>query len=239
MTKRIIITGASSGLGAEIQDQLRQWNILEEQPIIHDWSRYESERCVDITVPSLIEEAIKRELGQFSRVDILINCAGVNHIDWLGKLTEDDFDWLMNTNARSIFSVTKRLLPYLSGGTICNIVSNASHMPMTHSLAYNASKGAAHIMTLQMARELKKTHDITVFGVSPNKLKGTGMSQYIDKRVCELRGWTPEQAADYQRAALPAGEETDPKRCAEFIAFLLSEKDRHKFLNGCIIPYGA
>lgn len=239
MTKRIIITGASSGLGSAIYDQLQSWNSLEEPPNIHNWSRYGTDRSVDVTSSISIEEAIKKELAPDTPVDILINCAGVNHIDWIPKLTEDDFDFLINTNARSIFSVTRRLLPHLRGGTICNIVSNASHMPMTHSLAYNASKGAAHIMTLQMARELKKTHDITVFGVSPNKLAGTGMSQYIEKRVCELRGWTPEQAAEYQRAALPAGEETDPKRCAEFIAFLLSEKDRHKYLNGCIIPYGA
>ena len=46
-------------------------------------------------------------------------------------------------------------------------------MPMTCSLAYNASKGAAHIMTLQLARELTKKHGITVFGIAPNKLKGT------------------------------------------------------------------
>lgn len=239
MNKRIIITGASSGLGAEIHAQLSGWNSMEELPIIHDWSRYGAENAVDVTSPISIEGAIRKELAPDTQVDILINCAGVNYIDWMPKLTEDDFDYLMNTNARSIFSVTRRLLPHLHGGTVCNIVSNASHMPMTHSLAYNASKGAAHIMTLQMARELKKTHDITVFGVSPNKLKGTGMSQYIEKRVCELRGWTPEQAAEYQKAALPAGEETDPKRCAEFIAFLLSSKERHKFLNGCIIPYGA
>jgi NAD(P)-dependent dehydrogenase (short-subunit alcohol dehydrogenase family) len=110
---------------------------------------------------------------------------------------------------------------------------------MTHSSAYNASKGAAHILTLQMARELKKRHNITVFGVSPNKMHSTQMTNYINNRVCELRGWTPEQAAEYQKASLPAGEETDPVACAEFIAFLLSTTHRHKYLNGCIIPYGA
>jgi NAD(P)-dependent dehydrogenase (short-subunit alcohol dehydrogenase family) len=126
-----------------------------------------------------------------------------------------------------------------SKGTILNIVSNASHMPMTTSLAYNASKGAAHIMTLQMARELSKAHGITVFGISPNKLRGTEMSKDIEDQVVALRGWTPEYAKQYQLASLLAGEETDPDALAEFVAFLLSSKQRHKYLTGCILPYGA
>ncbi len=226
----IIITGASSGLGKFLYEAMSAYG----ENKIFNWSLSEG---VDVTSPSCIENSVRKLEG--IKIDCLINCAGVNLIDWMPNLTDDDFDLLMNTNARSIFTVTRKLLPWLRDGTVCNIISNASHMPMTHSLAYNASKGAAHIMTLQMARELKKTHNITVFGVSPNKLKGTGMSQYIGKRVQELRGWTEEQAEAYQLAALPAGEETDPVRCAEFIAFLLSNKARHKFLNGCILPYGA
>jgi hypothetical protein len=35
------------------------------------------------------------------------------------------------------------------------------------------------------------------------------------------------------------GEETDPAKLAEFIAFLLSSKERHKYLGGCILPYGG
>ncbi|MCI0552902.1 MAG: SDR family NAD(P)-dependent oxidoreductase, partial [Anaerolineae bacterium] len=150
-----------------------------------------------------------------------------------------EWDAVLDTNARSIFLVTKHLHHYMRGGTILNIISNASHMPMTGSLAYNASKGAAAIMTKQLARELKKTHDITVFGISPNKLAGTDMSEYIDERVLKMRGWTEEQAKKYQLDALPAGEETDPLVLADFVAFLLSQKDRHKYLAGCIIPYGG
>ena len=103
----------------------------------------------------------------------------------------------------------------------------------------NASKGAAHILTLQMARELTKKHGITVFGISPNKLKGTGMSRDIEEQVMATRGWTAEFARQYQLNSLLAGEETDPAALAEFIAFLLHNKERHKFLTGCILPYGA
>lgn len=223
-----VVTGGSSGLGRCISEALKAKGFA-----VHNWSK---ETAVDIRKRGSISAAV-RDLPP--TIDILINCAGVNSINYITGVLEDDWDTVMNTNARGIFLVSQALLERLRGGTILNIISNASHVPMTASIAYNASKGAAAIMTKQMARELGKTHAITVFGISPNKLKNTGMSKMIDRRVCELRGWTEEQAREYQLAALPAGEETDPQTLAEFIAFLLSTKQRHKYLAGCDIPYGG
>jgi NAD(P)-dependent dehydrogenase (short-subunit alcohol dehydrogenase family) len=243
-----VITGIRSGLGACLGSLLMQdrsnsvigldiqGQALEACPLPCDLFL----QC-DISDPNSIQDAME-EIGLLgTEVDVLINCAAVNEIKWLEDLKVEQWDRLMNTNARSIFLLTQALLPKLikSKGTVLNIVSNASHMPMTASLAYNASKGAAHIMTLQLARELTKLHGITVFGVSPNKMAGTQMSNYIESRVPIVRGWSLEQAAAYQKQALLTGEETDPNTLAEFICFLLSSKQRHKYLSGCIIPYGA
>lgn len=227
--KSAVVTGGSGGLGSLIMEELLGSNF----GACWDWSK----PAVDLRFwPSVSTAAEKIPLG---KLDVLVNCAGVNDISFLPDLTLDGWSEIMDVNARAIFYTTRALLPRLQGGTILNIVSNAAHIPMTSSLAYNASKAAALMITKQMARELKKTHDITVFSVSPNKLKGTPMSNYIDERVCKLRGWSPQEAQQYQLAALPAGEETDPKVLAEFIGFILSSKDRHKFLAGCDIPYGG
>lgn len=230
--RHIVITGHKSGLGKLIYD-LFAFNRSERTWQVTGWSLPE----VDIRDNDSVEAAVKRLLNP--RVDVLINCAGVNLINFIPDVTEMEWNKVIDTNVKGIFNTTKALLSHMDGGTIINIVSNASHIPMTSSIAYNASKGAAAIMTKQMARELKKTHDITVFGISPNKLKNTGMSEYIDNKVMELRGWTKEQATAYQVAALPAGEETDPQQLAEFIGYLLTSKNHHKYLNGCDIPYGA
>ena len=229
---KAIITGGSSGLGAAIARELD-----EKGWAVDDWSLTSD---VDVTDKHSTAFAATRHAPE--SVDLLINCAGVNFIDWHEETPIEEWDRLMNTNARSIWLVTKQLIKlgiFKKPATVINIVSNASHMPMTNSAAYNASKGAAHILTLQMARELRKRHGLTVFGISPNKMHSTEMSSYIESRVCDLRGWTPEQARDYQLNALPAGEETDPEVVAEFIAFLVSSRRRHKFLHGTIIPYGA
>jgi NAD(P)-dependent dehydrogenase (short-subunit alcohol dehydrogenase family) len=226
----IIVTGASSGLGAALKRELELAGHS-----VHDWSL---ETGVNITDYCSVVLACEN-LGVM--IDCLINCAGVNEINMIEDTSLAVWDRVMDTNARGIFYCARELIKggHLRGGTIVNIVSNASHVPMTSSIAYNASKAAAAIMTKQMARELGPRYGTTVFAVSPNKMSGTGMSEYIDKRVCDVRGWTPEQAKAYQLAALPAREETPPELVAEFIAFLLSSKHRHKFLAGCDIPYGA
>jgi len=224
----IIVTGGSSGLGKEIVEVLRQDG--------HRVFNYDVSNGDHVCYPNL------RDAGYylFGDVDVLINCAGINKIDYLEDVMEQDWDQVMEINAKGIFKMSQALLPQLieSQGTILNIVSNAAHMPMTSSLAYNASKGAAHIMTLQLARELTKRHGITVFGVAPNKLKGTKMSESIDQQVVRTRGWDLETAQKYQLAGLLAGEETDPKEVAGLIAYLLQSKQRHKYLTGTILPYG-
>lgn len=224
--KTALVTGAADGLGEAICRELE----AREIKVIHFDIRYGN----DVRSP-------QATYGSPPPIDYLINCAGVNITGWLENFSEQSWDKVMDVNAKGIFTMSQWALPRLieSRGTILNIVSNASHMPMTTSLAYNASKGAAHIMTLQLARELTKRHGITVFGISPNKLRGTAMSRDIERQVVEHRGWTPEFARHYQLNALLAGEETAPERVAEFIGFLLSHRERHKFLTGCILPYGA
>jgi meso-butanediol dehydrogenase/(S,S)-butanediol dehydrogenase/diacetyl reductase len=229
MFRNAVITGASSGLGLLLAGRMEREGFR-----VIDWS---IETGVNVADAQSVSAAAAKLDG--IDVDVLINCAGANGIDFLPEVTEADWDRIVGANAKGIFLCTQALLDNLVSGTVVNIVSNAAHIPMTNSLAYNASKGAALIMTKQLNRELRKTHDITVFSVSPNKLKGTGMSRYIERRVCDLRGWTEEEAKRYQLAALPAGEETDPDTLAEFITFLLSTKQRHKYLAGCDIPYGA
>ena len=221
----ILITGTGKGLGKAMKEELEK----------------QGHSIIDYNLEDGNDVRTTKDLIMWENIDVLINNAGVNLIDWLENLEEDMWDKVMDTNAKGIYMMTKACLPSLirRKGTVLNIVSNAAHMPMTCSLAYNASKGAAHIMTLQLARELTKKHGITVFGIAPNKLKGTGMSDAIDDQVVKTRGWTKEYAQQYQLNGLLTGEETPPQRLAEFVAFLLQSKEHHKYLTGCILPYGA
>lgn len=223
----VLVTGSANGLGKAIKEAL----LIEGHTVLE----YDHVYGQDVCAPQ-----IEKAIDLAGELDVLINCAGVNKINWLEDVTPAEWDEVMSTNAKGIFMMTQACLPLLikSKGTVLNIVSNAAHAPMTSSLAYNASKGAALIMTKQLARELTKKYGITVFSVSPNKLKGTKMSASIDEQVVRTRGWTKDYAQQYQLNGLLTGEETPPEAVAEFIAFLLQDKEHHKFLSGCDIPYG-
>ena len=222
---RIIVTGADSGLGLAIKVALREQG--------HIVFSYDKTFGRDVLKPDM-------ELINAAHPDILINCAGINKIAWLNEVDDELWDSVMDVNVKGILKMSQACLPHLreNKGTILNIVSNAAHVPMRCSAAYNASKGAALILTKQMARELS-SEGITVFSVSPNKMKDTKMSESIDRQVCETRGWTMERAREYQLSSLLTGEETPPRMVAEFIAFLLQDKEHHKYLTGCDLPYGA
>lgn len=219
----ILITGSASGLGGALYDTLAAAG--------HDVIGYDIADGHDVCEPPPFIDG---------RLDVLINCAGVNRINWLPAVTRDEWDHVMDVNVKGIFLMTQALLPFLrqSKGTVLNIVSNAAHMPMRCSAAYNASKGAALILTKQLARELSED-GITVFSVSPNKLAGTGMSRSIDEQVMRTRGWTAEHARQYQLQSLLTKEETPPQLVADFIAYLLQSKEHHKYLTGCDLQYGA
>ena len=233
--KTCIITGGSSGLGACLKSKLQaHYQII-------DWSL---ETGVDVTDERGIAEAIidlpnDEEKPVNATIDLLINCAGYNYLEWITDFPAEEYEDEMDVNAKAIFLTAKRLAPLMVNGTICNIISTASHVPMTHSIAYNASKAAAAMMTRQMAKELILSHGIIVFGVSPSKMKNTQMTKYVDQRAADLRKISKEQAEEYQRTKLLTGEEIEPDVCAEFIAWLLQEDHRHMYLAGCILEYGA
>lgn len=220
----ILVTGSESGLGLAIRRALVDAG--------HDVITYDLKDGDDVTAPSSWLKGV-------DKLDVLINCAGINDNRWFEEVGEYDFGELSLTNAFSFVGMTQALLPQLksSKGTVINIVSNAAHIPMTSSLSYNASKAAALMITKQMAHELTPKYGITVFSVSPNKLAGTEMSKEIEANVCKVRGWTPEYAAEYQKKALMHGLETPPESVARLIAHLLNTGDS-KYLSGCDIPFG-
>lgn len=223
--KTFVVTGSCSGLGQAIARKLES----------------NGHRVIDYDL-SLGQDVRNPDVG-FIRGPVhgLVNCAGVNLIDWFQQLPESTWDLVVDTNVKGIYLMTQALMGKLAAtkGVVLNIVSNASHMPMTCSAAYNASKGAAAILTKQLARELTRAHGITVFAISPNKLAGTHMSAMIESQVCQARGWTREEANKYQLDSLLWREETPVENVAEFAAWLLDKPHRSKFLSGCDIPYGS
>jgi len=227
-----LVIGGSGGIGSEVIKLLA--------PETVDWSYhpFNTSAGVDVTDRLSIRDGCEALWAETLKVDQLVHCAGINALYPFDSLSNDVMLDTMELNAFSIVYVVqelrhRHLLP--DGARICSVVSNAAHVPMSHSLAYNASKAAQEMIVRQMARELR---EYSIFGVNPNRIAGTRMSTQITKRVCELRGWTPEEAMKYQLAALPCGRETPPASLAAFIVDLL-RPIHHPYITGNIFPYGG
>ena len=173
-------------------------------------------------------------------IDNVVYCAGVNKISLFENVTADDWYESMDVNCYGFVRLIQIMLEkhkLNDSSRVCIVTSNAANIAMSHSISYNCSKAAANMAIRQMAREIPVTQ-MMIFGVAPNKLAGTPMSLEIEKKVCEMRGWTSEEAEAYQLAALPAGVETHPRDLALFIVNLM-QTSNWPYLHGTIIPYGG
>jgi NAD(P)-dependent dehydrogenase (short-subunit alcohol dehydrogenase family) len=249
MNKVVIITGASNGIGLSLAETL-----AENGYIVFN---------LDIVYPNKIGggifikcdirdykqiESAKREMEKIAcdinpdyKLISLVNNAGVNYLDWFDKISQLDFNRVIDTNVKGTFFTTQVFLPMLAKhkSSVINVVSNAADKPMTCSSVYNASKGAVKILTREMARELTPKFGITVFGISPNKILDTMMSEYVDEVVPDIRGWTKEHAQEYEINGIPCRENTPLKVFTDHLAYLVMLEDDNKYMSGNIIEYGV
>lgn len=110
----------------------------------------------DMSQPDAPAELAEQVLAQLGRVDILINCVGMNRRMPIEQITPVVYDTIMTTNLRSIFFLTQALAPQMAangGGKIVNIGSLTSSIGLQHVSIYGMSKSALAQLTKTMAIE--------------------------------------------------------------------------------------
>lgn len=220
----VVITGTCSGLGKSLRERFMAMGhmVLGSTNVVANETP--DQKFMDHRSTTLIAEFARWVADNMQHVDLLINNAGTNGIRKFEDIDASFLQEMMQVNFVGPVLIAQALLPYVrpDGATILNITSDAAWRPMRHSLAYNASKAALDMATRQMARELTKPHNVTVVGVRPGKMSGTGMSAYIEEQVCAMRGWTPEQAQEYAAANSVTGLELPTEVMATHIYNLVS-----------------
>lgn len=109
---------------------------------------------LDVTNEEDWESAIKSAVSSFGKVDILINNAGIWRRGHVLETSSDQWDDIMDVNAKGVFLGTKAAIPEMrkaGGGSIINISSTAGLVGSKTSAAYSASKGAVRIFTKSTA----------------------------------------------------------------------------------------
>ena len=183
MSKVVIITGGSSGIGLCTAAALRDRGCK-----VYELSRRDSEvegithlRC-DITDEEQIKAAVAQVLDENGRIDILINNAGFG-ISGAVEFTEtSDVQRLFDVNFFGMVRMNRAILPLMreqGHGRIVNLSSVAAPVPIPFQTYYSAGKAAVNSYTMALSNEVKP-FGITVAAVMPGDIR-TGFTAAREK----------------------------------------------------------
>jgi 3-oxoacyl-[acyl-carrier protein] reductase len=193
--KTAIVTGSSRGLGKKIALKLA----LEGANVVVNFAlnQIEAEKTVEEIINSggnaiavKADVSIATEVADLSKVDIVVNNAGIMITKLLKEFTETDFDKQFLINVKSVFLMMKNASEQLeNNGRIINISSSTSRMMMPSYAIYSATKAAVEQMTRVFAKEIGHK-GITVNSVLPGpmntKLFLNGKSEEMIQRIASL-----------------------------------------------------
>uniref|UniRef100_UPI0040568509 3-oxoacyl-[acyl-carrier-protein] reductase n=1 Tax=Acetatifactor sp. TaxID=1872090 RepID=UPI0040568509 len=133
---------------------------------------------------AVCEKFIQDVIAQYGRIDILVNNAGITRDGLLMKMSEEDFDQVLNTNLKGCFNcirfVSRQMLKQ-KGGHIINMSSVSGVMGNAGQANYSASKAGVIGLTKAAARELASRH-ITVNAIAPGFIE-TDMTNVLSDNV--------------------------------------------------------
>ena len=113
--------------------------------------------CGDISDPSFVDEMIKQSLLTFSKIDCLVNNAGISLVGLFTDATIDDWNLMINTNLTSVFTTCKNIVPHMlhhHEGKIINISSIWGDAGASCEVLYSTTKGGINAFTKALAKEV-------------------------------------------------------------------------------------
>lgn len=190
-----IITGGARGIGAGICRVFCQagatvalWDVIDEgaetaKEIAAEGGKIFFQK-VDVTNQESTNTAVAEIIEKTGRIDILINNAGIIRDRSFAKMTENEWDSVMNVNVKSLFITAKAVLPHMKTAGYGRIISASSVNAMTGAFGqtnYAASKAAIQGFTRSLCREVGK-YGITVNCIAPGFIKSV-MSDSMPEEV--------------------------------------------------------
>jgi NAD(P)-dependent dehydrogenase (short-subunit alcohol dehydrogenase family) len=181
---------------------------------------------IDVTRAADCQRLVERAIREFGRIDILFNNAGIIRRATVLDLSEDDWDRVMAVNVKSIYLLSREVIPHMQkagGGTIINTASGWGLTGGAKAAVYCASKGAVVLLTKAMAVD-HGSQKIRVNCICPGDTD-TGMLREEARQLGEENSRFLAEAA--QR---PLGRVGTPEEIAQAALYLAS--DASSFVTG-------
>ena len=234
--KVALVTGASRGIGRAIALALAE----EKATVIinYNGSKERAEETLskvrssgadgmvvqcDVSDTAAVDAMVKEAVKTYGHLDILVNNAGITRDNLIMKMSEEDFDAVINANLKSCFNTIKavsRQMLKQRAGRIINIASVSGILGNAGQANYAASKAGVIGLTKTMARELA-SRGITVNAIAPG---------FVDTDMTQALSDSVKEAATAQ---IPLKRFGKPEDIAYMAAFLASE--RASYIKGQII----
>ncbi len=168
---------------------------------------------VDVAKSDDVDKMVGTILAQFGQVDILVNNAGIARDKLILRMTEEDWDAVLNINLKGTFNCTKAVVRHMSkqrSGKIVNIASVVGEMGNAGQGNYAASKAGVIGFTKTIAREFAQ-RGINVNTIAPG---------YIETPMTDA---LPDKAKEELKRLIPMDRLGKPEDVAEAVLFLVSE----------------
>tara|TARA_R110000782_G_scaffold6834_3_gene23431 strand:+ start:84 stop:758 length:675 start_codon:yes stop_codon:yes gene_type:complete len=214
--KTILVTGGTGGIGSAVAALFDQFkgNVIVTNSKLANFKSNES---------------VTRLLEELPDIDIWVNCAGINTIDELHNIKEEDFDNIMQVNVKAPFLIAKHISKHMKkqqSGKIVNIASIWGEKTISKRLSYTTSKAALIGMTKTLAVELAK-YNIQVNTVSPGftntKLTNSILTKAQIKKLV---------------SSVPLGRMANPDEIARIVMFLCSSQNTYITGQNIIVDGG-
>jgi len=232
--KIALVTGSAQGIGFSIAEKLAsEGATVIIADIAEDAAKSASEKlksagaksdymAMDVSDFNQVAEKMKALVEKHERIDILVNNAGITRDGLILRMSEKDWDMVLDINLKSVFNCSKALARSMmkTGGVIVNVASIIGQMGNAGQANYAASKGGIIALTKTLAKEFA-SRGVRANAVAPGFIS-TAMT---DKLSEEVKGKMLE--------AIPLKRLGRPEDVANLVSFLCS--DESAYITGQVV----
>ncbi|NNP68446.1 3-oxoacyl-ACP reductase FabG [Acinetobacter sp. Ac_5812] len=230
--KVALVTGASRGIGAAIAQQLIQDGFFVvgtatseagAQMLTESFAEHGTGAVLDVRNGEAIDALVSDIEQKYGSVLVLVNNAGITKDNLLLRMSEDDWDDILNIHLKAVYRLSKRVLKGMTKarfGRIINISSVVAHFANPGQANYSAAKAGIEAFSRSLAKEMG-SRQITVNSVAP----GFIATEMTDQLSEDIRKKMTDQVALNRLG--------EPQDIANAVSFLAS--DKASYITGTVL----